>query len=283
MGSVELRTMKIVHWPFAVARLAVVLAVGFMADACGAATKSSADQAALNRVERKFPVLTIESHSVTNLYTNATVTPGAKDVFIRHAGGIQTLKVSALPDSLKEMLGYEVPKPKTNGVANWTKSQVSRIHVSDIKDLEQTVRTKVPLRTAKGDLNMKVIYAACGVALAIYLFFCFCCKQICEKSGTPATPLIWIPVLQMIPLFKAAGMPPVWFLASLVPILNLVAYVVWSIKIAEVRKKGFGLAIALIIPISSPFAFLYLAFGEGAPPPKQPKEKRPELMTLEAA
>lgn len=274
--------MKMLHWPLILARLGFVLALLLIASTSQAGLRSAPEEPTVNRVERKFPVLTIESLTYTNSYTNATVTPGSKDVFIKHAGGIQSIKVSALPDSLKEMFGYQVPKPKTNGVASWTKSQVSRIQVSDIKNIEETVRTKVPLRTAKGDLNSRFLYATGGVFLVIYLCFCFCCKLVCEKSGTPATPLIWIPILQAIPLFRAAGMPPVWLLASLLPLVNIVAYVVWCFKIAQVRKQGFGLALALLIPLSAPFAFLYLAFGEGAPPPK-PKEKRPELMTLEAA
>lgn len=274
--------MKMLSRPLALMRPGLVLALGLIAAEGQAATKS-VEQPVLNRVDRKFPVLTIETLSYTNSYTNATVTPSAKDVFIKHAGGIETLKVATLPNRYKEMFGYEIPQPKTNTVTTWTKSQVSKIHVSDLKNIEEAVRAKVPLRTAKGDVNMTVVYATAGVVFFLYLFFCFVCKRICEKSGTPATPLIWIPILQALPLFKAAGMPAAWLLASLLPVLNVVAYVVWCFKIAQVRRQGFGLALALLVPISAPFGFLYLAFGEGAPAPKAPKEKRPELMTLEAA
>jgi hypothetical protein len=72
-----------------------------------------------------------------------------------------------------------------------------------------------------------------------------------------------------------------WFLGFLVPGVNLVAQVFWCLKITHARGKGFGVALLLILPISSPFAALYLAFS-GADAPKK-AERRVEIMTLEAA
>jgi len=103
---------------------------------------------------------------------------------------------------------------------------------------------------------------------------------ICQKTGTSPGLLVWLPVLQLIPLLRAAGMSGSWFLAYLVPGLNIVAQVVWSVKIAKTRGKTGWVALLLLLPLVNLLAFLYLAFSEEAPA----KEERPiEIMTLETA
>ena len=65
-----------------------------------------------------------------------------------------------------------------------------------------------------------------GVALfLLYLLMCYCSMLICHKSGHPPGVLVWIPILQLIPLLRAAGMSPAWLLAFLVPVLNIIAQI----------------------------------------------------------
>ena len=73
--------------------------------------------------------------------------------------------------------------------------------------------------------------------LAIYLFHCLCCSRICKKAGSEPGILVWIPVLQLFPLLRAAGMSGWWFLAFFVPVLNLIAQILWCFKIADARGK----------------------------------------------
>jgi hypothetical protein len=74
---------------------------------------------------------------------------------------------------------------------------------------------------------------------------------------------VWIPVLQMIPLVRAARMPMFWFVIFLIPGLNLLAHIVWSIRIAQVCGKSAVVAVLLILPVTNILALLYLAFSGG--------------------
>ena len=73
-----------------------------------------------------------------------------------------------------------------------------------------------------GLIGPKLILAVLGVLLLLYLFHCYCCMLICRKTGKPPGVLVWLPVLQLFPLLRAAGMSAWWFLACFVPVLNLV-------------------------------------------------------------
>ncbi|MEI6704385.1 MAG: hypothetical protein WCL71_12765, partial [Deltaproteobacteria bacterium] len=76
-------------------------------------------------------------------------------------------------------------------------------------------------------------------------------------------------------------MSPWWFVAYLVPLLNLVAQVLWSLNIAKARGKSIWVGVLLMVPIAGFFAFLYLAFSEGASPRNDAHE--PKVMSLQTA
>ena len=87
---------------------------------------------------------------------------------------------------------------------------------------------------------------------------------ICRKTGNPPGVLVWVPVLQLFPMLRAAGMSGWWFLAYFVPLLNLVPPILWSLKIAKARGKSVWVGVLLLLPVTNLFAFLYLAFSDGA-------------------
>ena len=101
-----------------------------------------------------------------------------------------------------------------------------------------------------------------GIALLVYLFFCYCLKCIVEKCGTTPGILIWIPILQIIRLLQAGGLP-LWFLILFfIPIVNIIASIYMWVKICQARGKSGWLAILMIIPLLNLFVVLYLAFSE---------------------
>jgi hypothetical protein len=108
-----------------------------------------------------------------------------------------------------------------------------------------------------------VILGVLVVMVFAYLFFCYCSKLIVEKTGNEAGVLIWLPIVQLLPLLRAAGMPAWWFLLWMLPVVNLIASIVWSFKIVEARGKSVLWAILLILPGTNLIALLYLAFSEG--------------------
>ena len=60
-------------------------------------------------------------------------------------------------------------------------------------------------------------------------------------------------------------MPRVWFFAFFVPVINIIALIVFSVKIVKSRGKGLWVSILLMLPPTSGLAMLYLAFSSSAP------------------
>jgi hypothetical protein len=98
--------------------------------------------------------------------------------------------------------------------------------------------------------------------LAIYIFCCFCYKLICEKCGLTPGILIWIPIVQLVPLLQVAQMPVWMIILLLIPFVNLVVLVVLFAKICIARGKSPWLVIMLFIPIVNLVFLPYLAFSE---------------------
>ncbi len=236
--------------------------------------------------EDRFDVLQIGTHT----YQNVTVTTKAKNyIFILHSTGMSNLKVAELPPELLEKLGYTAalaPKVQTNIAAVWAKQAVAKMETPQVKQMQtrvvqawrgalQSTLSRMP------SVTPRLILAALAVLLLVYLFHCYCCMLICQKTGKEPGVLVWFPVLQLFPLLRAASMSGWWVVAFFIPVLNLVGHVLWCVKIVQARSKTMPLMILLLLPVTSLFAFLYLAFSDAVPQKKE--ERRVEIMTLETA
>ena len=100
------------------------------------------------------------------------------------------------------------------------------------------------------------------IALAFYVFYCFCYKRICEKCSVNPGILIWIPIAQLVPLLQVAKMPVWMIILLLVPLVNIVIFVVMWVKICQARGKSGWLVILRIIPIANLILLVYQAFSE---------------------
>ena len=233
--------------------------------------------------EEKFDLLQIG----TRTYTNVTVTTKAKNyIFLLHAGGMTSIKTAELPLETKQQLGYApagAAGAATNTAVVWAKRELAKINVLPSRQLNQKQGGKPSWGLyATKLLASKAVFVVLGIALVIYLLHCYCCMLICLKTGNPPGVLVWLPVLQLIPLLRAAGMSGWWFLAYCVPLLNIVAQLLWCLNIAKARGKSVWAGVLLFLPITNLFAFLYLAFSNGAPAEEE-DEREPRIMTLEAA
>lgn len=211
------------------------------------------------------------------VFTNAVIlNRTATDIFVQHAGGLANVKVKDLPAETLSRLGYQVSQDPAATVQARERRGPSVPVLAEAGEAlgaltGQGTRSAAARWPGRLDLSRHVPpnmikLVALGItaaAVAVYLFFCYCSKLVVEKAGQQAGGLIWIPVLQMIPLFRAAGMSGWWLVACLVPGVNLVVMVVWSFKIVQARNKSVVWAVLLLLPVTNLLAFLYLAFSEG--------------------
>jgi hypothetical protein len=234
--------------------------------------------------EQTFDILQAGIHT----YQHVTVTTKAKRyIFILHSGGMANVKVSDLSEDTLLKLGYELPsapKPQPSRTPEWARQAVAS---PQVKQMQEKLSQAWQGAATRGNsylpvVTPRLIAIVATASIAVYLFFCYCSMLICQKAGNDPGVMIWIPVLQMIPLLRAASMSRWWLVGFFIPIVNLIGHVVWCVKIVQARSKTTPLLILLLLPVTSLFAFVFLAFSEAAPKKKEPPP-RVELMTLETA
>jgi len=194
-------------------------------------------------------------------YSNVTVTSKTShNIVISHAHGMTSIKLKDLSDDVLTQLGYVVeppPKPKLDVLSQ-------KLYALDPRIKETMDKLVQEAQTFYRQLDPMVLQGALiGLGLG-YLFFCYCCMVLCHKTGQKPGLLVWLPVFQIFPMLKAAGMSGWSFLLLLVPIVGIGVFIRWCIKICRVRGKSSWTALFLFIPLSNIFAFLYLAFADGA-------------------
>jgi len=115
---------------------------------------------------------------------------------------------------------------------------------------------------AQGVRGLGAIVAVFFVICAL-LFFpaAYCLSLICRKAGTEPGVLIWIPLLQIIPLFRAADLP-LWMIGLFfVPVVNIAMPLLLWWKLCEARGKPAFLGLFIIVPGVNLVLVLYLAFS----------------------
>jgi hypothetical protein len=201
-------------------------------------------------------------------YQNVKVTTKAKSfIIIQHSGGITSIKVSDLPADALEKLGYapKVPKKRVKTAAMLASIAVPRTEMV-IKPVQAKLSegwhrmAETSNKYVTKVTRTQVIIAA-AMAVVGYFWFSYCCLLICQKTGFEPGIWVWLPLVQTLPMLRAACMSPWWSLALLVPGLNLAAYVIWCFKIVEARQKTLPLAILLLLPVTNCLAFMFLAFS----------------------
>lgn len=204
-------------------------------------------------------------------YTNVIVTSQTEnDIMISHNRGIGNVKVSEIEDDAALIaLGYKSATKEGETTSDRMSSALA-IFTGTNQPLQKLMETPAWARLeelSEVKLSTEVMIGIAVGALVLYLFGCFCMKLICVKAGYQPGALIWLPILQMIPTFRAAGMSGWWLLACFIPLLNLIAMILWSFKIVKARGKSAFVAILLLLPLLNLFAILYLAFS-GSPAPE---------------
>lgn len=205
----------------------------------------------------------------TDVFTNVTVYgQTATDLFIKHSRGYGNVKISSLDKATLSAL-------KLGGTAaeGGTVSAVSEKATAAVATLKAKLEASSPWKIPTEDEvrgaisqvrpNSNMLMGAIAVVAIIYLLWCACLKLICVNAGSKPGFLIWVPVLQIVPLLRAAQMSAWWFVAFLIPLVGVVAHIVWCVKICRACGKSMLVALLLILPVTNLLAFFYLAISRG--------------------
>jgi hypothetical protein len=205
--------------------------------------------------EIKLPSVTADGV----IYSNVVIfSKNATHVSISHAGGMANVKAKSLDTVTQRKLGYltaEEPKSELPSITVGAGGAVD----PRLREMQERMQRNV--EDFLQQIDKRSLYQLLALVGILYLFFCYCCVQICKKTNNRPGLLVWLPGFQMIPLLRAAGMSPWLFITLFIPIVGLIVQIVWCVRICRVRQKNSLLALLLIIPVTFPLAFLYLALS----------------------
>lgn len=220
--------------------------------------------------DRQLPYLKSE----TTTYSNVTVySQTERDLYIHHDGGLENIRISDLDEESLRALGLKTePKESPSAILLVRAKDVSTAvtHLTDSIGSVNSTNFSAWLTQLRQDPQQLVpagwgwnILAALGL---IYLLVCLGLRAICRNAGAPAGALIFVPLLQLLPLLRAARMPLWGFILFFIPVVNIGMQVWWSFAIVKACGKGVGTAIALLLPVVNLLAFIYLAVSKGTAP-----------------
>ncbi len=241
-------------------------------------------------VERHFETLAIGALTYTNVWLHRQTN---FNILIRHAGGIETVKLTDLPEDELAAL-----RPQLGDLANIAEAREPQL-VSRLKEMEGSEASEIykakleeQIKNLTPLLPRLLLPVLIGIVV-LHLISSFFIYAICKKTKTKTGFEVWLPVVNQTALLRAAGMPGVWalvgFMAPLIPVavftLQLlpvaslsglivvgisclfsiatgIVWIVWCFKICIAREKSGWLGILLLIPGVNVLTFTYLAFAD---------------------
>ena len=108
-----------------------------------------------------------------------------------------------------------------------------------------------------------VMFLVFGVfMLAVYIYTSLALQTIATKTNTDNAWLAWIPIANIILMLNVAKKPIWWILLCLIPLVNLVIFIIVWMAIAEARNKPSWWGIMLIVPVVGIIVPGYLAWSD---------------------
>jgi hypothetical protein len=272
------------------------------ADSAGTASKEAAKPAF------SLPAETFPSVSISGVvYSNVTIVSlSSKTLTFSHKQGMASVNAQKLTNdeliALKLIEPEPEPKPATAstimlGTNGFDFSHVLSEHGGNAGSFVNQI-----LADEEGLENLLAEYGVTmplliGIACGMYLFVCLCLLFICAKTERPSRILVWIPVLQMFPAYRAANMSPIWFRLLIIDILlragivacaaggylhnmppallmpalllfavlslvHLLGWVIFCFKICVARQKSPIWGLFMLFPVTQPPTLAYLAFSK---------------------
>ena len=102
----------------------------------------------------------------------------------------------------------------------------------------------------------------CIFLVAYYVYHALALQTIATKTNTENPWFAWIPILNIILMLNIAKKPIWWILLFLIPLANIVIYVLLWMGIAEARNKPNWWGILMIVPVANLIVPGYLAWSD---------------------
>jgi len=104
-----------------------------------------------------------------------------------------------------------------------------------------------------------IILLMCAV---FYVYVALALMTIAQKTNTENGWLAWIPILNIILMCNIAKKPVWWIVLCLIPLVNIVIYIILWMGIAEARNKPNWWGILIIVPVANLIVPGYLAWSD---------------------
>jgi len=98
--------------------------------------------------------------------------------------------------------------------------------------------------------------------LAGYVYVALALQTIANKTNTENGWLAWIPIANIVLMCNIAKKPVWWIILCLIPLVNIVIFILLWMGIAEARNKPTWWGIMVIIPIMNIIMPGYLAWSD---------------------
>lgn len=105
-----------------------------------------------------------------------------------------------------------------------------------------------------------MVYLLCLAAGYVYLALAL--QTIANKTNTENAWLAWIPIVNVVLMCNIANKPVWWIILCLIPLVNIVIFIILWMGIAEARNKPSWWGILLIVPLVGIIVPGYLAWSD---------------------
>jgi hypothetical protein len=100
------------------------------------------------------------------------------------------------------------------------------------------------------------------IGLAVYVYTALAVQTIAQKTNTENPWLAWIPIANLILLLNIAKKPIWWIVLCLIPLVNIIIFIIVWMAVAEARGKPGWVGVLLIVPVLGALMPGYLAWAD---------------------
>lgn len=98
--------------------------------------------------------------------------------------------------------------------------------------------------------------------LVLWGYLSFSLQIIARRTDTPNDWVAWIPIVNLFLMCTIAKKPLWWFFWTIVPLANVVVFVILWMRMAEAREKPSWWGLLTLIPVVCLVVPGYLAFSD---------------------